>query len=78
MCEIDESGALTVKEVPDGKLSTKIVIKATRKSDETELVLKTLLFRRVPLVNPDGTVTFKAEHSGSSLHVIGDFVQWDT
>ncbi len=80
IAEIDESGALTVKEVPDGKLSTKIVIKATRKSDETELVTKTVTVLRenLPLVNPDGTVTFKAEHSGSSLHVIGDFVQWDT
>ena len=42
--EIDESGALTVKEVPDGKLSTKIVIKATRKSDESTVVTKQLLF----------------------------------
>ncbi|SCN24518.1 Pullulanase precursor [Clostridium sp. N3C] len=78
--EIDENGSLTVKDFPSGTLATKIIIKAVRKSDETQVVTKTVtvLKENIPVVNSDGTVTFKAEHSGNTLYVIGDFVQWDT
>jgi pullulanase len=76
---IDANGTLTANQLLDGAFARKVKVRAVRKSNPSEIQEKTVIIARekVPKSNNDGTVTFKAEHSGPTLNLVGSMNGWN-